>query len=140
MQNVYLFRTRRSDQGTEGQLFTDGFNCFSLELPWRNNQRNISCIPAGEYDCIIRQSPKFGTIYWVLKVENRTYVLIHSGNWAGDVEKGFKTHVNGCILLGKTTGYLLGQRAILNSRITIRAFMNKMENKSFKFHIIESFQ
>jgi hypothetical protein len=139
MDDVYLFRLRRSDQGTEGQLFTLGFNCYSLELPWRDNQRNISCIPPGDYDVVIRQSPRFGTIYWVLKVPGRTYILIHSGNWAGDVEKGFKTHVNGCILLGKKMGYLIGQRAVLNSRITIREFMNHMENKPFKFHIMEAF-
>ena len=137
--NVYLFRVNSHDQGTEGQLFTEGFNCYSLELPWRDNQRNISCIPADTYETIIRQSPKFGTIYWVLKVPDRTYILIHSGNWAGDVDKGFKSHVNGCILLGKSMGYLAGQRAILNSRITIRAFMNRMENKPFNLHIIGSF-
>ena len=139
MKDVYLFRIRRHDQGTEGQLFIEGFNCYSLELPWRNNQRSISCIPPNTYDCIIRQSPRFGTIYWILKVPDRTYVLIHSGNFAGDVTKGFKTNVEGCILLGKKMGYLYGQRAVLNSRLTIRRFMNHMENKSFKFHIIEGF-
>lgn len=139
MKDVYLFRTKRHDQGTEGQLFTDGFNCYTLELPWRDNQRSISCIPAAAYDCIIRRSPRFGLTYWVLKVPERTYILIHSGNWAGDVAKGFNTHVNGCILLGKKMGYLQNQRAILNSRITIRRFMNHMENKTFKLNIMEAF-
>jgi hypothetical protein len=139
MNHVYLFRLRRHDQGTEGQLLTWGFNCYTLELPWRQNQRNISSIPAGDYDCIIRRSPRFGLTYWVLKVPGRTYILIHGGNWAGDKTKGFKTHVAGCILLGKKLGYLQGQRAILNSRVAVRAFMNHMENKQFKLHIIESF-
>lgn len=139
MRDVYLWRMKRHDQGTEGLLFTEGFNCCSLELPWRDNQRNISCIPVDTYETTIRQSPHFGTIYWVLKVPNRSYILIHSGNWAGDVDKGFKTHVNGCILLGKEMGFLEKQRAILNSRITIRKFMNYMNNENFKLHIMEAF-
>ena len=139
MSDVYLFRLRRHDQGTEGRLVTDGFDCYTLELPWRENQRNISCVPAGDYDCIIRQSPRFGLTYWVLKVPGRSYILIHSGNWAGDRALGFKTHVNGCILLGQKMGYLLEQRAVLNSRVTIRRFMNHMKNQQFKLHLMEAF-
>jgi len=32
---VYIFRMMRSDQGTLGMLFHDGFICYTLELPWR---------------------------------------------------------------------------------------------------------
>jgi len=139
MENVWLWRMRRHNQGTEGILFTNGFNCKVLELPWRDNKQNISCIPSGEYETIIRVSPRFGTIYWVLKVEGRSYILIHSGNWAGDVEMGYKTHVAGCILIGKVFGYLMGQRAVLNSRITVRAFMDHMKNQPFILNIMEAF-
>jgi hypothetical protein len=137
MKEVYLLRLRTSDQGTEGMLITtDGFQCMTLELPWRNNQSNISCIPPGDYDVKIRISSKFGKTYWVSNVPNRSYVLIHSGNYAGDVSKGFKTHVEGCILLGKTFGFLGGQRAILNSRITVYAFMSHMNNEEFILHVV----
>ncbi len=139
MKKVFLWRLKRHDQGTEGFLFTDNFNCHTLELPWRDNQKNISCIPAGTYEVEIRISPRYGKIYWVMKVEGRTYILIHSGNYAGDIEKGYKTHVNGCILLGKKMGFLGEQRAILNSRITIRKFMNHMEMKKFELTIMEAF-
>jgi hypothetical protein len=130
---------KRSDHGTEGLLLTAGFNCCTLELPWRENQRSISCIPAGEYIVKIRQSPRYGTIYHVKDVPNRSYILIHAGNWAGDTEKGLKTHVNGCILLGKKHGFLLEQRAVLNSRITVREFMNYMNLEDFKLRIMEAF-
>lgn len=140
MKNVWLWRNRRSDSGTEGLLFTEGFNSKVLELPWRYNHRNISCIPAGEYETIIRHSQKFGTIYWVLKIKDRTYVYIHSGNWAGDVNLGLKSHTYGCLLLGKEFGYLMGQRAVLNSRITVRQFMDHMDNKPFTLNIMEAFQ
>ena len=124
---VRLCRLARSDHGTEGILLTGDFSCKTLELPWRDNQRQISCIPPGEYNVEMRLSNKYGRVYWVRKVPNRTYILIHSGNYAGDVSKNFKSHVMGCILLGKVHGYLAGQRAVLNSRISVRAFMRNME-------------
>jgi hypothetical protein len=136
MKTVYLLRTRTSDQGTEGTLITDGFICKTLELPWRENKQSISCIPSGEYNVVIRKSPKYGTTYWVTKVPNRSYILIHAGNWAGDTKKGFKTHVNGCILLGKDHGFLSDQRAILNSKVTVRKFRNTMVDKPFTLNVI----
>lgn len=136
MKEVFLFRYLTSDQGTEGVLTTEGFFCKTLELPWRNNKRNVSCIPDGEYKVAIRQSPRFGTVYHVKEVTGRTYILIHSGNFAGDKSKGYKTHVNGCILLGKKHGFLGEQRAVLNSRITIRKFMNFMQYEPFTLHVV----
>ena len=114
-----LIRLRRSDHGSGGILIFRNFHCYSLELPWKHNQRNISCIPAGTYTVNIRQSPKYGRIYWILEVPDRSYILIHSGNWAGDVSRGLKTHTNGCILLGEYTGILQGQFFTLNILDTI---------------------
>jgi len=137
--NVDLFRMERSDQGTLGILTTTNFKCYTLELPWRENHAGISCIPTGDYTVEIRLSPKYGRIYWVRNVPNREWILIHSGNYAGDVEKGYKTHVRGCILLGKEKGYLGGQRAVLNSRLTVRKFMREMGHQPFNLTIRESF-
>jgi len=136
---VNIFRLMRSDQGTLGKLYYSNFSCYTLELPWRDNKRNISCIPAGEYDSKIRISPKFGKVYWLTEVENRSFILMHSGNWAGDVEKKFKSHVNGCILLGQKRGLLVGQLAVLNSRITVKRFIRMMGGNPFKLKIYETF-
>ena len=139
MRQVNLFRLRRSDQGTEGLLVSEEFHCRTLELPWRYNKRRISCIPQGEYRVEIRYSNKYGRIYWVRRVPNRTYILLHSGNYGGDKSKNYKTHTMGCILLGKKSGFLGGQVAVLNSRITVRAFMEEMDYQSFNFRIQETF-
>jgi len=141
MKDVFLVRTVTSDQGTEGFLtqLESEFFCRTLELPWRDNQRSISCIPAGEYIVRIRQSPKYGKIYWVTNVPDRNWILIHSGNVAGDVKKGFRTHVQGCILLGKKHGYLYDQRAVLTSRPTVKSFMRTMNYESFKLTIVGGF-
>ena len=139
MRDTDLFRLRRSDQGTEGLLVAGDFNCRTLELPWRENQQQISCIPPADYKVEIRLSNKYGRIYWVRQVQNRSYILIHSGNYAGDTSKGFKSHVMGCILLGKKSGFLGGQVAVLNSRIVVRQFMEDMGYESFNLHIKEAF-
>ena len=136
---VEIFRLQRSDQGTEGLLVSQDFNCRTLELPWRDNRRQISCIPPGIYDVEIRLSNKYGRIYWVRRVPDRTYILIHSGNYAGDKSKGYKTHVMGCILLGKKSGRLGGQAAVLNSRVAVRNFMEEIEYEPFKLRIQEAF-
>lgn len=133
---AYLFRTVTSNQGTEGILTNGFFSCKTLELPWRENKRSISCIPSGVYTVKIRRSPKYGSVYWVTNVPDRSYILIHSGNYAGDTKKGFKSHVNGCILLGKNHGFLNEQRAILSSRTTVRKFRNAMKDNIFQLTII----
>lgn len=136
---VNLIRIKRNNQGTIGILSTPfGFQCHTLELPWRDNQKNISCIPPGEYQTKIRISPKYGKVYHVQDVPNRTFILIHSGNWAGDVNKGYRTHVNGCIILGAKRGLLDGQIAVLNSRLAVRRFMENMMYDDFKLKIIEN--
>jgi hypothetical protein len=139
MEYAELLRLRRSDQGTEGILVSSTFNCKTLELPWRYNQKQISCIPPGIYDVDLILLKKYGKVYWVRKVPDRTSILIHSGNFAGDVSKGFKSHVMGCILLGKDMGFLGGQLAILNSRIIVRSFMSYMQYEPFKLRIQEHF-
>jgi hypothetical protein len=83
----------------------------------------------------MRLSPKFVFTYWVKGVKNRSFILIHSGNYAGDVSKGLKSHVNGCILLGQKFGILGEQRAILNSRVIVRKFINHMSSKPFVLEI-----
>ena len=65
----------------------------SLELPWLDNQRRISCIPSGTYKARKHTSPRFGKSLWLQDVPNRSEILIHRGN--------FYTDILGCILIGK---------------------------------------
>lgn len=139
MKEVKIFRTARSSHGTEGQLIANGFACHSFELPWKNNERGISCIPSGSYAAVIRLSPKYGRTYWVSNVPDRSLILIHGGNFAGDPTVGLKTHTMGCILLGDRIGFLGNQRAILNSRVIVRRFMEHMNYEPFVLNIMEKF-
>ena len=66
------------------------FNCFTIELDWKNNQRNISCIPKGIYTVNEHTSKKFKETIIVNNVPNRSGILIHKGNSYKDIQ--------GCIL------------------------------------------
>lgn len=93
--------------GTPGSLFVDGkFVCYTLEEFWKNNERRISCVPAGTYHCI-KHSGSFKNVWRLLNVPNRTAVLIHAGNTLADTE--------GCILVGLArmeTGILKSKAAL----------------------------
>lgn len=136
---VTLTRNETSDEGTFGVLETEGFMCYTGELPWKNNEVGKSCIPLGEYECYPYSSKKYPTAYEVSKVPGRSAILIHQGNLCGDVDKGLQSNVRGCILLGKSIGKLAGQKAVLQSKTALVDFIIHMDNKPFKLVIKEGF-
>ena len=139
---VYIKRLPGDDQGTIGIMaFPEaGFSCFTNELPDRDNQRNISRIPEGEYDTMLLQTQKYGPVYLLLNVPGRDGVLIHSGTWAGDKSKGWKSHVLGCIEVGSKVALIpidnnRMQRGLLNSRSTRDKFQSLLQGLNFKLII-----
>lgn len=137
--NVTLKRLESTDHGTIGVLSAGDFSCYSMEPPWRDNLPNNSCIPTGKYHCLWHQSPRYGLVYLVGDVEDRSHILIHSGNVGGDREKGLHTHTLGCILLGSKRGQLMingkRQEAVLVSRTTCRQFFEHMEEQPFELEV-----
>jgi hypothetical protein len=60
-----------------------------IELPWLNNQRNISCIPANIYSAVaINRWSNGKYAIWILDVPNRSQILIHQAT--------FVRHLLGC--------------------------------------------
>jgi hypothetical protein len=80
----------------------------TLELPYLENHKNISCIPPGEYKCERITSVKFGLCFVVNDVPDRSNILFHVGNYASEkmvLEKAImrdlkKIDTLGCILPG----------------------------------------
>ena len=121
MREAVIIRIENTDEGTFGVMAFGREHCRSLELPWRNNRRQVSCIPPGRYRCVMVTSPRFGRVYHVRDVPGRSAILIHSANLAGDERRGWTTQLQGCIApfdrpgkLRNNTGDL--QRAGLVSR------------------------
>jgi hypothetical protein len=95
--NLLILRDTFSDNSILGELFlNDEFMCDTLENPYINNERNISCIPEGQYSVRLRTARESATRDYlhllVQDVPNRDYILFHIGNSAKDTR--------GCILLG----------------------------------------
>lgn len=137
MKNVELRRIETGDAGTFGILEANGKTFYTLELPDRDNLPGLSCIPAGEYYCSWDFSPaKQHDTYRLQRVPNRSGILIHSANWAGDRAKGLRCQLDGCIALGMDRGDLEGQPAILRSREAVADFEDRMGRDTFILRIV----
>jgi Family of unknown function (DUF5675) len=85
-----LTRTYFPD-GTNGKLECEGkLICNTIELPWKNNETKVSCIPEGKYFIKKRYSQKFQWHLEVLDVKHRSLILFHPANNA-------LLELNGCI-------------------------------------------
>ena len=140
MPDATLQRISFSDEGTKGTItIGNGKNWKTLELPWRENQSHISCIPPGTYSCILRWSERFNKMLYELQdVPDRQNIEIHVGNWAGDETKGFHSNVLGCIVLGEFFGSIPpheNQIAVLESSKALSEFMSAMQGLPFTLEI-----
>ena len=113
------------DDVTLGRLKIEGFQCFTLELTWLGNKRNISCIPEGKYEYFLRQSKKNKTVLQLKDVDNRTYIQIHSGN--------FTRQVQGCILVGDSIKWLDNDTIpdVVNSKATLNKLLIEAGESGF---------
>lgn len=134
MNNVTITRITDDGKETIGTLTAQNngatFTCKTLELPWKDNKNDISCIPKGTYQVLYKFWPKkLKYTYEVQNVPNRSGIKIHSGNYFSDVL--------GCILLGSNLVDLNGDGEIdvASSRQTIAAFENFMQKKPFSLTI-----
>jgi hypothetical protein len=93
MEPLILERVYLPDR-TLGSIFLNGETVAkTLELPWRDNKRSISCITEGLYT-VIKQPPKESRPYPYFRLPNvvgRTGILIHRGTEPA--------HSKGCILV-----------------------------------------
>ena len=114
---IVITRTHENDTQTLGDLevYTDKliFACKTLELPDRDNQRNISRIPSNHYSALKHISPKFGKSLYIENVPDRSEILIHRGN--------YHTDTKGCILVGEDHTDIDndGHKDVVNSKQTM---------------------
>jgi hypothetical protein len=103
LKTLTLTRDASTAQGTTGKITIydpvqkkDVTVCYTIELPDKKNATNVSSIPTGTYTVVPYGSENF----LVQNVLNRSGILIHKGNWAGDESLGFRSDSKGCILPG----------------------------------------
>jgi hypothetical protein len=119
--NLLIIRDTFTDKSTIGKLFLNGeMFCDTLELPYLDNQRRISCIPEGEYPVRIRLPRESATrdyMHLLVKdVPNRDYILFHIGNFPRDTK--------GCVLVAQSRK----QDAVYNSTLAMDLLMKEILN------------
>lgn len=140
MKTALLTRTRTGDTGTFGRLEIMGQTFATAELPERNNEPCRSCIPAGVYECRWIFSPHFNSMrYEIMDVPNRSHVLLHVGNHAGDTRLGFKTDSDGCVLVGEDHADIEGQPGVCRSKDAMMAFERLTAPEDIQIAIVEEY-
>ena len=119
--NLLIIRDTFTDESTIGELFVNGERfCDTLELPYRDNKRSVSCIPTGEYNVRLRYPRESATRNYlhllVQNVKDRSYILFHRGNSAKDTR--------GCILVGQGSQ----QDVVYNSTLAMDLLMKEIIN------------
>lgn len=126
MTKVKLFRMPYNKKATFGVLMMNNIPlCVTLEDPWKENKRMISCIPPGTYKCTPHNGTRFKDVWVLHDVPNRSYILIHAGNTTED------TH--GCILVGRS----FNAHTIRNSRSALD-YLRAVLPDEFELQIIET--
>lgn len=112
-----------SDESTIGRMLVQGKEIGrTLELPWRNNEENVSRVPAGIYDANIRSD---GPLKWRVElkdVPSRGNIQIHVGNYAREIK--------GCILVGSEVVDNGKECMAVNSRQTLLDLAAEMSRYS----------
>ncbi len=91
-----IYRIEQNEKGTISQnLILNKASeydhiCNNLELPYKSNSRNISCIQSGIYPFEKRIHQSRGRTIIISGVRERTNILVHIGNYLKDTQ--------GCIL------------------------------------------
>lgn len=124
MKKVILKRRPSIPMGTFGVISVDNLVLFTVELPWKDNANNVSCIPTGKYRCSWTKSPRLKKFtYGVMNVPKRAGIRIHSGNFA--------FQFLGCIGLGLTNGVMDGKRGVFSSVSAVRRFEKLLDGQDF---------
>ena len=94
----------------------------TLELPWRENKRNESCIPLGVYPLEKRTSYRYKEHLHVTNVPDRALILIHPGNYFHNTR--------GCILPGMGHAYIDDgiELDVTSSKMAMREILRHMED------------
>ena len=138
MIQAFLKRNNFTTHETLGSLAIPelNFSCDTLELAWRDNENDVSCIPAGTYVCKWTRSNRLSKIkgfdvftYEVLDVPLRAGIRIHSAN--------FFYSLLGCIALGHDYSDMDhdGEIDILNSRLAIAEFNKVLDGRDFSLTV-----
>lgn len=131
MREFIIERFCDSEQmGVFGRLLIHGVQvAYSVEQTWRDNRPFVSCVPAGRYEVVEYDSPKYGKT-WALKNltldvgvfegDARRYaILIHTANMASELQ--------GCLAFGRDLGMIGREWAVMRSGDITRNIISQIK-------------
>lgn len=123
MVEIQIKREYNDGYPTRGWLQVADLKLATLELPWKDNEQFVSCIPEGSYKAVIYNSPTKGRCLLLQDVPGRTYIEIHVANFAREIL--------GCIAVGEAHRDLPGEGnfMVTNSRRAMTRLLMKVEGK-----------
>ena len=119
-----------ADVGTFGKTNVAGYEVYTCEAPWLNNERARSCIPEGTYTCSPDWYHRGG--YACIGIEGpaldgRKRILFHKGNWPSDVR--------GCIAVGFDWCPVVGRIGVPKSKEAFALLMEHWGGRRFELEI-----
>ncbi len=127
---INLVRCLKLEDKIIGVMIVKDKIFYTLELPYLNNEKNISCIPLGAYECVRHWSRKFPYQHLqLLGVPARSGILIHAGNTVKDT--------TGCILIAK--GLTAANNLTATSRKAVDELMELIGQENITIRISEAY-
>ena len=119
-------------KGTISALIVDDtVCCWALELPWKDNHPNISCVPTGEYELRLEWSSKFNRELYELKgVSGRSECKFHIANRLHEIQ--------GCISPGIMVRKIDNEYSVAQSTAAFNKFMMMMKGREKDLLIISN--
>lgn len=138
-----LERYGSTPYGTFGELTVEGETFYTVERPWKDNEKGVSCVPLGHYSMVWMPTttpvPSMfrghtwylngGTVTCHHEGAHRTRIAMHIGNVCTDVQ--------GCIAIGKGLGYLSGKWAVTASRDALKDIYRLVGGKNLTLDIVK---
>jgi hypothetical protein len=118
LKRVVDHKTIKGASGILGKVYDENHKllCFSIERPDLNNQRSISCIPEGVYNCSRDESGKH-QYDKINAVPDRDFIEIHIANRPDQL--------NGCIAFGDDGAIMECNIAVRNSKATLDKILER---------------
>lgn len=136
MTTAYLLRTYHATHTKAAFVALDPagnivMQCVTLELSWKDNAPQVSCIPEGEYLVRTRKTDKFGLHYHVQGVTGREWILFHPANYV--------SQLLGCIIPGSRYADLNrdGVPDIVDSKATLNQMLAVL-GKEFRLIVLSA--
>ena len=131
-----LVRYKFTENETFGKLYDDSgyLICYTIELPYKNNTRMISCVPCGRYQLFHYNSDKYPNTVTLFNPRTNVYVnesnkysrskiLFHSANLSSELA--------GCIAPGLQIGTLHNKPAVLQSRNAMKKIIPLLKKSGY---------